>query len=84
MPPPGTAATADTAGVVGPIVCVIASIESAEAMKVLTGQGRLNEGLIAIDLWADTFEMIAIPERADDCPACGRGNYEFLAAREGI
>lgn len=84
MPPPGAAATCDTAGVLGPIVGVIASIESAEAMKLLTGQGRLNEGLIAIDLWENCFEMIAIPERTENCPACGRGDYEFLSAREGI
>jgi molybdopterin-synthase adenylyltransferase len=83
-PPPGAAATCDTAGVLGPVVGVIASIEAAEAMKILTGQGRLNEGLIAVDLWANTFEQIAIPGRADDCPACGRGNYEFLTAREGL
>lgn len=82
MPPPGTAATADTVGVIGPIVCVIASIESAEAMKLLTGQGRLNEGLIAIDLWANTFEQITVSERATDCPACGRGKYAFLEGRE--
>ena len=84
MPPPGATATCDTAGVLGSIVGVIASIESAEAMKLLIGKGRLNEGLIAIDLWENSFEMIAIPERTENCPACGRGDYEYLAAREGI
>jgi adenylyltransferase/sulfurtransferase len=84
MPPPGTTATCDTAGVLGPIVGVIASIESAEAMKLITGRGRLSEGLIAVDLWENRFDTIASPERATDCPACGRGEYEFLAAREGI
>ena len=82
--PPGVKATCDTVGVLGPIVGVIASIESAEAMKLLTGQGRLNEGLIAINLWENSFEMIAVPERTGNCPACGRGDYEFLTAREGI
>lgn len=84
IPPPGAAATCDTAGVLGPIVGVIASIESAEAMKLLTGQGHLNEGLITVDLWANTFEFIAIPKRAGNCPACGRGNSEFLTAPESI
>ena len=83
-PPPGAAATCDTVGVLGPIVGVIASIEAAEALKLLTGQGRLNDGLIAVDLWANTFEQIAIPGRAEDCPACGAGRYEFLTAKEGL
>ena len=84
MPPPGTTATCDTAGVLGPIVGAIASIESSEAMKLITGRGKLNEGLIALDLWENRFDTLAIPERAADCPACGRGDYEFLTAREGI
>lgn len=83
MPPPGTTATCDTAGVLGPIVGVIASIEAAEAMKLITGRGRLNDGLIAVDLWENRFDMMAVPKRAADCPACGRENFEFLAAREG-
>jgi len=84
IPPPGTTATCDTAGVLGPIVGVIASIESAEAMKLITGRGRLNEGLITVDLWENRFDTIAISEQTADCPACGRGEYEFLSAREGI
>jgi molybdopterin-synthase adenylyltransferase len=82
-PPPGTAATCDTAGVLGPIVNVIASIEALEAMKLITGEGRLNDGLITIDLWENRFDRIASPARAEGCPACGRGEYEFLTAREG-
>lgn len=84
MPPPGTSPTCDTAGVLGPVVNTIASIESAEAMKIIVGQGKLNEGLIAIDLWQNTFETLSAPRRDEQCPACGQGNYEFLSAREGI
>ena len=39
IPPPGTAATCDTAGVVGPIVAAVASISAAEAIKLIVGQG---------------------------------------------
>ena len=83
VPPPGMMETCDTAGVLGPIVGAIASVESAEAIKLLTGQGRLNEGLITVDLWENVFETIALPTRTEGCPACGAGNYEFLSAREG-
>jgi adenylyltransferase/sulfurtransferase len=81
MPPPDAAATADTAGVIGPIVNVIGSIESAEAMKLLTGSGTLNQGLITVDLWTNAFARIDVPERTDGCPACGKGDYEFLEGR---
>jgi molybdopterin/thiamine biosynthesis adenylyltransferase len=84
IPPPGTAATCDTVGVLGPTVAAIASIESAEAMKLITGNGRRNEGLLTVDLWENRFDMVAIQEKTESCPACGKGNYEFLAAREGI
>src|SRR6185369_26331 len=38
LPEPGSGSTCDTAGVIMPIVSVIGSIQSAEAMKLLTGQ----------------------------------------------
>lgn len=81
-PPPGTATTCATAGILGPVVNVIAAIEAIEAMKLLSGEGRLNDGLLTVDLWENRFETIAIPGRAADCPACGRGEYAFLASRE--
>jgi adenylyltransferase/sulfurtransferase len=84
MHAPGTAATCDTVGVLGPVVAAVASVEAAEAMKLITGNGRRNEGLITVDLWENRFDTIAITERTKDCPACGKGHYEFLAAREGI
>jgi len=76
-PTPGTLPTCDTAGVVGPIVSVIASIASAEAIKLLAHSGTRNNGIINIDLWENTFDAFAIARR-DDCPACALHNYEYL------
>src|SRR3954454_338408 len=36
-PPPGTTPTCDTAGIIGPVVGVIASMEASEALKILSG-----------------------------------------------
>ena len=36
-PPPGTTATCDSAGILAPIINIIASIEAAEALKILSG-----------------------------------------------
>ena len=52
VPPPGTTPTCDTAGIIGPIVGVIASIEAAEAMKILSGHREaVSRRLTIIDLW---------------------------------
>ena len=76
-PAPGTLPTCDTAGVVGPIVSVIASIASAEAIKFLSHSGTRNHGIINIDLWENTFDSFAIARR-DDCPACVHHKYDYL------
>lgn len=81
-PPPGTLPTCDTAGVIAPIVNVMASIASAEAIKFLAGAGARNAGLINIDLWENTFDAFSVARR-DDCPACGQGKYEYLEGERG-
>jgi adenylyltransferase/sulfurtransferase len=76
-PPPGTLPTCDTAGVIAPIVSVMASIASAEAIKFLAGAGKRNTGLIHVDLWENTWETFAV-ERRSDCIACGQNKFEYL------
>lgn len=76
-------ATCDTAGVLGPIVDVLAAIAAAEAFKLLVGGGDLNQGLIHVDLWDNSFETFRWAGRDPECPACGRGNYRFLNAEVG-
>ena len=82
-PPPGATPTCDTAGIVNPIVSVVAGIAAAEGMKLLVGSGERNRGVIHVDLWENTFEAFdGGPPRAD-CPTCGRGDYEFLGRPTG-
>ena len=77
-PPPGTTPTCDTAGIVGPIVGMMGAFAVGEAMKLLTGQGKLNRGLLSIDLWQLTFDRLPIEARQPDCPCCALHNFEFL------
>ncbi|MCC7352975.1 MAG: ThiF family adenylyltransferase [Anaerolineae bacterium] len=83
IPAPGTTATCDTAGVLGPVVGTLASIAAAEALKLLLGQGERNRGLIHIDLWENTLESFQVGPPRPDCPACGQRHYEFLDAAIG-
>ena len=77
-PEPGSVATCDTAGVLGPAVGVVASLQAAEALKLLTGHPEaLADGLITVDVWGSrqhVFRMARNPE----CPACGKARYDFL------
>ncbi|WIG61613.1 MAG: Molybdopterin-synthase adenylyltransferase [Ktedonobacterales bacterium] len=78
-PLPGTTPTCDTAGVLNGIVGAIAGIASTEALKLLVGSDKLARGMTWVDLWENTFERIELP-RQEDCPACGRGEYDYLDA----
>jgi adenylyltransferase/sulfurtransferase len=82
-PPPGATPTCDTAGIVNPIVTVVAGIAAAEGLKLLVGSGERNRGIIHVDLWENTFDVFdSGPPRAD-CPTCGWGDYEFLERPSG-
>ena len=75
--------TCDTVGVLGPVVGVIASFSAGEAIKLLTGMGARNRGLVYFDMLANTWDVVAV-EKRPDCPACGRGQYDFLHAEGGV
>jgi molybdopterin/thiamine biosynthesis adenylyltransferase len=79
MPPPGSGPTCDTAGVVAPIVHVIAGIQAGEALKVLAGRTQdLLPGIVTVDLWQGVFEVMDLARRAPSCPACTAGRFESL------
>lgn len=79
-PPPGSSPTCDTAGVLGPAVAIIAALQSAQAIKLLTGNiESLDRSLISIDVWTNEFRRFDVSgARQQDCPCCGRGDFAFL------
>jgi molybdopterin/thiamine biosynthesis adenylyltransferase len=80
-PAPGSGPTCDTAGVVAPIVHVIAGIQVAEAMKLLSGRAEsLLPGLVTVDLWAGQFDVLDLRGRAPWCPACTAGQFDYAVA----
>lgn len=85
-PPPGTSATCDTAGIMAPIINVIASIEAMEALKILSGHREaVQRSLIVIDLWDNAIRQVrldALRESAD-CPTCKQGDFAWLDGRRG-
>ena len=78
-PPAGISPSCDTAGVIGPVVSVIAAIQVAEALKILSGRrDRVNRRITTLDLWENRHEVIALPPPNPDCPCCGRHEYPYL------
>ncbi len=77
MPLPGTTPTCDTAGVLNGIVGAISGVASTEALKILLKSEKMSRAMFWMDLWENTSERIELP-RQENCPACGRHQYEFL------
>ena len=70
--------TCDTIGVLGPIVNLIASLQSAEAVKLLSGQTQALHGrLISCDVWTGHFQSLALA-RNPDCRVCSRREFPHL------
>lgn len=85
-PAPGEAGTCETAGVLGPVVSIIASLQAGEAFKLLTRQvEHINRDLIYIDIWENTIRRIKIAPLLGkvDCPCCQRRRFEWLEGEQG-
>ena len=80
-PEPGSSPTCDTAGVIAPIVHVVAGIQGGEALKLLAERhDALLPGVVTVDLWSGLFSVMDLRERKPSCPACTLGRYEYAQA----
>jgi molybdopterin-synthase adenylyltransferase len=78
-PPSGPQPTCETAGVLNAIVSAVASLQVADALKILAGRVDLIEPRITtLDVWEGGIRQIAGPPRDPDCPACGRREFPYL------
>ena len=85
-PAPGEAGTCETAGVLSPIVNIVASYQATEALKILTGRkDQINRELIYIDVWENIQRRIRIAPLLGkvDCPCCKRRHFEWLDGEQG-
>src|SRR6266542_5506802 len=80
-PPAASAPTCDTAGVIMPIISVVAAVQVTEALKLLTGRlEELHGSLMQFDLWRNEWRKINPGSPAPNCPTCGQGNFVVLEA----
>lgn len=80
-PPPGSSPTCDTVGVLASVVYIIASIQAAEAIKVLLHKyDCINRSLISINLWTNQWNNLKLDSayKDNECPACQQNVFEYL------
>ena len=78
-PPAGVQPTCETAGVLNVIVSAIASVQVADALKILVGRGdEVRARITTMDLWSGGIRQIDAPDRDAECPCCGRREFPFL------
>lgn len=80
-PPAASAPTCDTAGVIMPIISVVAAVQVSEALKLLTADLKsLHNSLMQFDVWRNEWRKISIGKPLADCPTCALRNFETLNA----
>jgi molybdopterin/thiamine biosynthesis adenylyltransferase len=81
-PPGGSQPTCETAGVLGPVTNLIASIQAMEAIKILSGHNdSVRSKIFTADLWNGPVRETSMPPRDSDCPCCARREFTYLNAR---
>jgi adenylyltransferase/sulfurtransferase len=80
-PPAASAPTCDTAGVIMPIINIVAAVQVSEALKLLTGHEEdLHQSLMQFDVWRNEWRRISTGQPAADCPTCALREFATLTA----
>lgn len=85
-PPTGSGETCDTAGILAPVINVIASLQATEAIKLLIGaRDAISRSLTVIDVWENRIRQVQLDalREARDCRACDRHQFDWLEGRRG-
>ena len=85
-PPPGTTPTCDSFGILAPIINVIASIQSNEAIKILSGnRDAVSRKLFAFSMWENDVRQMDVSKLRDqvDCPTCKHQQFDWLSGQRG-
>jgi adenylyltransferase/sulfurtransferase len=79
-PPTGPVETCDTAGILATAVNLAASIQTTEALKLLTNQPHLlRRTLLSFDLWSNQRSEINTSTPNPACTVCGQRIFTHLA-----
>jgi molybdopterin/thiamine biosynthesis adenylyltransferase len=83
-PPAGSVPTCDTAGILGPVVSVVAGLQSVEALKFLSGNVEaMSRELVSVDTWTGVFTRLEVPRSGGRrrCETCDGMEFPYLSGR---
>jgi molybdopterin/thiamine biosynthesis adenylyltransferase len=76
-PPPGAQPTCETAGVLGSLTALVASLQVSEGIKILCGADPSRK-ITTVDVWTGEIRQISEPGPDPQCPACGLRQFPYL------
>jgi len=79
-PPSGPQPTCETAGVLGAVTALVASLQVSAAMKWIVS-GEAPAGITTVDVWSGEIRRIAQHPNDPDCRACARHEFTWLDSR---
>jgi adenylyltransferase/sulfurtransferase len=81
--PGGAQPTCETAGVLNAVTSLVASLQCAEATKLLAGVNSARK-ITTVDVWTGVIRQIQQPARDPACRSCGARHFEYLDARRRV
>lgn len=82
-PPAGAQPTCETAGVLNTVTTLVASLQTSDALKILSGnEAEVRLKIATADLWNGGLRELDQPPRDPACPACGAHNFIYLEGRK--
>jgi molybdopterin/thiamine biosynthesis adenylyltransferase len=85
MPPSGSADSCDTAGVIAPILHVIAAIQCTHALRLLTNTWESPATMTDVDIWDAQWRAIPLGQKPRaNCNTCGKRHFPYLTAETGL
>jgi adenylyltransferase/sulfurtransferase len=79
-PPSGAQPTCETTGVMSAIVSAVASLQVADALRILA-TGEVRARLTTLDVWGGIVRQVEGPARDAECPCCARREFPHLEER---
>ncbi len=83
-PPPELNPTCETAGILGPVVAMVASHQAMEAIKILAGRDEVvDRRLLTFDAWTGRRSHVSVQKAyaEGECVCCKGGRYEYLEGK---
>jgi molybdopterin-synthase adenylyltransferase len=78
-PAAASAPTCDTAGVIMPIINIVAAVQVTEALKLLTEHPEdLHGSLMQFDVWRNEWRRISVGKPAANCLTCSQREFAML------